>query len=207
MPLQNRVTPDGDIIATEARGTLMGNRGVLHDADRRIVRRSRNRMWLICLLEFRERRRSVMTPGSYTELFFLDEAVALAAGHRPCAECRRDRYRAFLDAARVGAGRPVAGAKDLDALLAASRRAPRSSALAAELPDGVFVDLGGRDGGRDLRLLWDGATHRWTPAGYVDPAPVSAAAAEVAVVTPALTVAALRHGYRVQVHPTAHRSG
>ncbi|MDO3639880.1 hypothetical protein Q2100_29330, partial [Mycolicibacterium sp. KC 300] len=102
MPLQNRVTPDGDIIATEARGTLMGNRGVLHDADRRIVRRSRNRMWLICLLEFRERRRSVMTPGSYTELFFLDEAVALAAGHRPCAECRRDRYRAFLDASRVG---------------------------------------------------------------------------------------------------------
>jgi hypothetical protein len=207
MPLQNRVTPNGDIIATGARGTLMGNRGVLHDADRRIVRSSRNRMWLICLLEFRDRRRRVMTPGSYTELFFLDEAVALAAGHRPCGECRRDRYRAFLDAAGAGAGRPVAGAKDLDALLSASRRAPRSTARVTELPDGVFVDLGGPEGDRDLRLVWRGATHRWTPAGYLDPAPVSAAAAEVAVVTPPLTVAALRHGYRVQVHPTAQPAG
>lgn len=202
MPLQNRVTPDGDIIATGARGTLMGNRGVLHDADRRIVRRSRNRMWLICLLEFRERRRAVMTPGRYTELFFLDEAVALAAGHRPCAECRRDRYRAFLDAAGSGAGRAVTGAKDLDALLAASRRAARSTARAAELPDGVFIDLGGRD----LRLVWRGDIHRWTPGGYIDPLPVSAAG-EVAVVTPALTVAALRHGYPVQVHPTAQATG
>lgn len=203
MPLQNRVTPDGDIIATGARGTLMGNRGVLHDADGRIVPRSRNRMWLICLLEFRERRRALMAPGSYTELFFLDEAVALAAGHRPCAECRRDRYRTFLDAAGSGAGRAVTGAKDLDALLAASRRAPRSTARAAELPDGVFVDLGGHE----LRLVWRGETHRWTPAGYADPMPVPAAADEVAVVTPAFTVAALRHGYRVQVHPTAQATG
>lgn len=207
MPLQNRVTPDGDIIATGARGTLMGNRGVLHDANRRIVRRSRNRMWLICLLEFRDRRRRVMTPGSYTELFFLDEAVALAAGHRPCGECRRDRYRAFLDAAGAGAGRAVTGAKDLDALLAASRRAPRSTASVAQLPDGVFVDLGGREGDRDLRLIWSGAAHRWTPAGYVDPVPVAAVAGEVAVVTPPLSVAALRQGYRVQVHHSVQRAG
>jgi hypothetical protein len=81
--LRNRVTPSGEIIATPARGTVMGNRGILHDDERRIVRTTRLGTWLICRLEFNGRRREVMSPGSYTELFFLDEAVALAAGHRP----------------------------------------------------------------------------------------------------------------------------
>src|SRR3954468_18219668 len=92
LPRQNRVTPFGDIVANPARGTLMGNRGCLHDASGRIVRPFRLTNWIYCLLEFKGRHRQVMSPGRYTELFFLDEATALAAGHRPCAECQRGRY-------------------------------------------------------------------------------------------------------------------
>ena len=97
MPLQNRVSPHGDVIAVAARGALMGNRGRLHDATLQIVRRqvSSYRAWVTCLLAFKGRRRTVMAPGRYTELFFLDEATALAAGHRPCGECRRADYRRF----------------------------------------------------------------------------------------------------------------
>ena len=85
MSLPNRVNPFGELFATPARGTLMGNRGgVIHNAAQQIVRQYRSRQWITCKLEFKGRRRKVMTPGLYTELFFLDEAVALAAGHRPC---------------------------------------------------------------------------------------------------------------------------
>ncbi len=101
MPRQNRVTPFGDLIATPERGTFLGNRGVLHDDAGRIKRAWQLRRWIVCVLEFRGRKRSVMTPGRYTELFFLDEATALAAGHRPCAECRRARFLAFCDAWRA----------------------------------------------------------------------------------------------------------
>jgi hypothetical protein len=199
VPLANRVTPSGEIIATAARGTVMGNRGILHDEDKRIIRTSRLTAWLICRLEFNGRRREVMSPGSYTELFFLDEAVALAAGHRPCGECRRPFYRAYIDAANVGNANPIGGAKDLDAQLKSSRSAARSTVPIGTLPNGVFVDL---SGGHvpDFRLVWDGALHRWTPEGYVDPVAIAdAGVAEAAVVTPSLSVAALRHGYPVEV--------
>jgi hypothetical protein len=191
MPLQNRVTPSGEIIATSARGTFMGNRGRLHDEARRIVRTSAARAWLICRLDFKGRRREVMSSSSYTELFFLDEAVALAAGHRPCGECRRESYRAYKAAVAV------AKAHELDRLLNAARRAPRASADVRALPDGVFVTLGDND----FRLLWDGALHRWSPAGYHDPVPAEEFP-RVAVVTPALSVAALQSGYPVAVHPS-----
>lgn len=90
MPRQNRVNPFGEIIATPERGTFMGNRGVLHDEEGRVRRKWKVKRWIVCVLEFRGRKRKVMTPRRYTELFFLDEATALAAGHRPCAECRRE---------------------------------------------------------------------------------------------------------------------
>lgn len=195
MPLQNRVTPGGEIIATSARGTFLGNRGILHDDHQRIVRTSRNRQWLICRLEFKGRRRTLMNPGTYTELFFLDEAVALAAGHRPCGECRRERYRAFIDAVNVGSDAPITRVAELDHQLNASRRAPRATAAVVTLPDGVFIDLGDNN----FRLIWTGALHRWTPGGYVDPVAVDGAL-ETVVVTPSLSVAALRGGYRVEVH-------
>ncbi|OLP01898.1 hypothetical protein BVU76_13240 [Mycolicibacterium porcinum] len=197
MPLQNRVTPGGEIVATAARGTFMGNRGILHDEAKRIVRQSRTNMWLICRLEFNGRRREVMGPGSYTELFFLDEAVALAAGHRPCGECRRLEYRAFIDAANTGGGFRIGGARDLDRLLNEARRRPRVTAPIAELPDGTFIV----HGDNDFRLIWRGALLRWSPERYTDPVTIAEAGFDSAVViTPSLSVAALRAGYLVEVH-------
>src|SRR5690349_3870241 len=122
MPLQNRVTPAGEIIATPARGTFMGNRGILHDDNKRLVRTSRNNGWLICRLEFKGRQRTPMTAGTYTELFFLDEAVALAAGHRPCGECRRQQHRSYMAAVNEGSDQSLEGARDLDRRLNESRR-------------------------------------------------------------------------------------
>src|SRR5271155_1761722 len=105
MPLQNRVDPFGNLIRTPARGTMMGNRGgALHNGDREIVRSYKSRRWIACVLEFRGRRRIVMSERRYTELFFLDEAVAFAAGHRPCAECRRESFNAFKHAWRRAGG-------------------------------------------------------------------------------------------------------
>src|SRR5690348_11691300 len=101
MPLRNRVTPFGELVAIPERGTLMGNRGILHTPDRLVVRDWQVRRWIACRLEFHGRHRVVMTRGSYTELFFLDEATALADGHRPCAECRHADYRAFQAAWRT----------------------------------------------------------------------------------------------------------
>lgn len=95
MPKQNRVTPYGELIATPARGTLMGNRGCLHNSRQQVVRHHRGKRWITCVLQFKDRHRAIMTPGHYTELFFLDEATALAAGHRPCAECSRSRFELF----------------------------------------------------------------------------------------------------------------
>lgn len=188
MPLQNRVTPRGELIATPARGTYMGNRGRLHDDQRRIMRTANSILWIICVLDFKGRHREVMTPGRYTELFFLDEAVALAAGHRPCAECRRPAYRAYLQAVHI------AGAPELNRRLRESREADRGACNVDALPDGAFVEVADA-----LRLKWQGALHLWTPEGYVDPVPVSGVAS---VLTPGLSVTALRNGYRPVVHPS-----
>ena len=95
MPRQNRVDPFGKLIAVPARGTMLGNRGCLHDDSGRIVRRWTTRAWISCRLSFKDRRRPIMTPNRWTELFFLDEATAFAAGHRPCGECRREDYVRF----------------------------------------------------------------------------------------------------------------
>lgn len=185
----------------------MGNRGILHDECQRIIRSSRNRMWLICLLDFKGRKRAPMSPGTYTELFFLDEAVALAAGHRPCGECRRAAYRAYISAANVGNRNPIGGASELDRQLNTARNTPRVSAPLAALPDGVFVALGDKDS-RDFRLIWAGRLHRWSPGGYLDPIAIDEAGTVAApVLTPALSVAALRHGYPVTVHPSLASAG
>src|SRR5919201_7096583 len=151
MPLQNRVTPFGELIATPARGTLMGNRGCLHDATRRIRRPFAVKRWIICLLEFKGRHRKVMTPGQYTELFFLDEATALAAGHRPCAECQRARYTLFRRhwAAANGRRQPPS-ADEMDSVLHterldARRRKRTYTEMLSRLPVGVMVaEPGGR---------------------------------------------------------------
>src|SRR5215470_3717828 len=115
MPLQNRVDPYGRLHAVAARGAWMGNRGVLHDADKRVVAPWRLRRWITCALVYKDRRRAVFSPRRYSELFFLDEATSLSARHRPCAECRRGRYEEFRSAWAAGRGldaRPGADAMD-----------------------------------------------------------------------------------------------
>jgi len=209
MPRQNRVTPFGELIATPERGTLMGNRGRLHDERGRIRRAWQVKRWLLCVLEFKERRRVIMAPGRYTELFFLDEATGLAAGHRPCAECRHGRFVAFRDAWTagnpnlVGSGRATADV--LDAQLHAERLGPDRSkrlfrANHEELPDGVFVM--GKGGGEDVCLLWERQLLAWSPDGYRRRL-ARPGAEEVQVLTPRSTVAAIRQGYVPEVHPTA----
>ncbi|HXJ84768.1 MAG TPA: hypothetical protein VMS64_39520 [Candidatus Methylomirabilis sp.] len=199
MPLQNRVTPFGDLIATEGRGLLMGNRGCLHDEGRRVVRYAQGRRWIACVTSFRGRRRTVMSPGSYTERFFLDEAVALAAGHRPCAECRHEDYRRF-QAAWARAGMGAVSADDMDRRLHADRlTGPRARRTYGEemhaLPDGAYAEI---DGG--AWLVWGGAMHAWSPAGYTDRREIGGGA--VAVITPRCLIDVLRTGYRPIVHPS-----
>jgi hypothetical protein len=204
MPRQNRVTPLGEIIATPHRGTFFGNRGLLHDAHGNIRRAWQLRRWIVCLLAFKGRSRAVMTPGRYTELFFLDEATALAAGHRPCAECRRDRYDAFREAWRCGHGGPLLSADEMDRRLHSERVAEDGSkrvftAGLAGLPDGVFVRQA--RWGKTPYLVWRGGLLAWSTAGYTAriarPANV-----EVEVLTPGSTVQAIRAGYVPDIHPT-----
>ena len=205
MPRQNRVTPFGEIVATPERGTLMGNRGLLHDGDGRIIRLWRERRWIICLLRFKGRKRQVMSPGLYTELFFLDEATALAAGHRPCAECRRERFNEFRDAwLRGNGGAVTVTASDIDRRLHEERLGPggtkRTFPEASDgRPGGVFVRLPGDE--RNW-LLRKGQLVGWSAGGYAERVP-GPHGVEVAVLTPPSTVAAIRTGYCVEVHETA----
>jgi hypothetical protein len=198
---QNRVTPFGELIATPARGTLMGNRGCLHDAAGRIRREYVGKRWIYCLLEFKGRRRQVMTPGRYTELFFLDEATALAAGHRPCAECQRERYLEFRRCWMAGQGRrgpsEPPSVDELDAALHAERlgagRRPDVEPWAG-LPDGIMV------AGQDrAHLVHDRRLLPWTPSGY--DAPRRGLPAALRVLTPPSILAAIRQGYAVQHQP------
>jgi hypothetical protein len=206
MARQNRVTPLGELIATPDRGTFFGNRGLLHDAHGNIRRAWQLRRWIVCLLAFKGRKRAVMTPGRYTELFFLDEATALAAGHRPCAECRRERYDAFREAWRCGTGGPLFTADEIDRRLHAERVAEDGSkrvftAGLDGLPDGVFVRQAGRE--ETPYLVCGGDLLAWTPGGYTARI-ARPAKAEVQVVTPGSIVKAIVAGYVPDVHPSAH---
>jgi hypothetical protein len=167
MPQQNRVTPLGELIADPGRGLVYGNRGYLHDEAGRIRRRYAGKRWIACRLEFRGwRRKALLQPGKFTELFFLDEATALAAGHRPCALCRREDYDRFSAIWRELHSGEV-GADTIDARLHAERVDPVTrgrrlhEAGIVSLPDGAFVL---EDGAPFLVL--GGQLARWTPAGY-----------------------------------------
>ncbi|HSV68257.1 MAG TPA: hypothetical protein VLJ59_20510 [Mycobacteriales bacterium] len=202
MPLQNRVTPTGELIAVEDRGTLLGNRGVLHDERRRIVRLAQVRRWIICVLEFRGRHRPVMNPRRYTELFFLDEAVALAAGHRPCCKCRYSDYQWFRRLWRETKKLPeLPRAETMDDVLHEERRmvdGRRRTRLAdpATLPDGVMI----LDEDQPW-LLRRSELLRWTPAGYAERRALPGTA--VAVLTPPATVATIAAGFTPMLHPSA----
>jgi len=195
MPLPNRVTPLGELIAHPARGLVYGNRGCLHDDQGRIRRRWGTKRWIACRLEFRGWHRApLMQPGKFTELFFLDEATAFAAGHRPCALCRREDYRRFGELwAELHPGQ--VGADAIDAQLHAERLAgPRERAPV----DGAFVLEEGVPW-----LVLGGRLRRWTPGGYVEARPMPQ---RVTVITPPSLVEVLRRGWEGAVpllHPSA----
>jgi hypothetical protein len=192
MPLQNRVTPVGELIETPQRGLVFGNRGRLHDADRRIRRTHDGRRWIACRLEFRGRKRDPMPPGRYTGLFFLDEATALAAGHRPCAECRHADYRSFLELSGAR------GADELDGVLHAERLGPKPARDVAALPDGAFVLVAA-----EPWLVLKGVLLRWTPGGYAERRTLSGRAT---LVTPPTILRVLRSDWESSlplVHPSA----
>jgi len=206
MTLQNRVDPYGQLQAVAARGHWMGNRGVLHDTEKRIVAFSRSPRWITCALDYKGIRREVFSPNRYSELFFLDEATSLAAGHRPCAECRRKRYEAFLAAWAAGNGGPEAPhAGDIDRTLQAERvqRGGVKRTFEAELsslPDGTLLDLGGHP-----YLYWGGGLRPWSFAGYGTAENRVPSEINVKVLTPKSIVRAIRAGFLPQVHESAGR--
>ncbi len=205
MPLQNRVLPSQEIVAEPARGLLMGNRGCLHGTGRELgVSRWRSKLWICCVLRWRDVRRNPMPPGRWTALFFLDEATALAAGHRPCAYCRLADYRAFTEAWRTAhqlAERPKAGEMDTrlhaERVESRTRRQVTRPARAGDLPDGVIVAHRG-----DLGLLLAGRLLPWSLAGYGAARPLPAGE-QVELLTPPASTAALAAGYRPLLHPSA----
>jgi hypothetical protein len=206
VPLQNRVTPLGELIAAPERGLVYGNRGCLHDARGEIRRWQGTKRWIACRLQFRGRRRSpLMAPGRYTELFFLDEATALAAGHRPCAECRRADYNLLTEVwSELHPGQR--GADEIDAQLHTERLAAGTherryhDAAYKELPDGAYVLH------EDKPCLVLGSwLLAWSPGGYRarHGRPRNGRAV---LITPPSLVTLLRSGWTPVVpllHPTA----
>jgi hypothetical protein len=208
VPLQNRVTPLGELIATPERGLVYGNRGCLHNDERKIRRRYATKRWIACRLCFRGRRRSpLMAPGRYTELFFLDEATALAAGHRPCAECRRSDYNRFSDV-WLSLHPGQIGADAIDAQLHGERLTLENRERLlhelrySELPDGTFVLEAG-----EPHLVLGSQLLSWSPGGYRD-AHRRPRNGSATVITPPSLVAILRSGWSPSVpllHPSADR--
>ena len=202
-PLQNRVTPTGEIIATPHRGLFTGNRGIIHDPATKTLLNKRwsSPAWITCLCEFRGWRRPVMARRSWTELFFLDEATAFAAGHRPCFFCRRDDANRFRAAWERGNGASKVSAKAMDAQLHLERlhhgrkRLHALPVQLAELPDGAMVQQG-----EQSFLMTRGRPLLWSPAGY---ARVEYELEGPMLLTPPSTLRALNAGYQPALHPTA----
>jgi hypothetical protein len=208
MPLQNRVMPTGEIVADPSRGLMLGNRGCLHGQGRELgATRWRSKLWICCVLDWKDVRRDPMPPGRWTALFFLDEATALAAGHRPCAYCRRSDYADFTEAWRAAQSlprRPLAA--ELDAQLHRERvdRTRRQRTVFRQvtgLPEGVMIRQAGIVG-----LLAGGTLLPWSLSGY-DSRAASVRAGLTEVLTPPSIVAAIEAGYRPMVHPSAIPGG
>jgi hypothetical protein len=202
MPLQNRVTPFGDILAIEQRGLFTGNRGIIHDPATKtlLARRWTSKAWIVCACEYKGQRRTVMGGRSWTELFFLDEAVALAAGHRPCFFCRRQEAERFRACWAAESGKAPPRASEMDTVLhrerlegGRKRLHPIPAPLAA-LPDGTVVSVGA-----EAFTLRAGLAHRWTREGY---APAQRLQKAERLVTPPSTLRALQAGYRPVLHPS-----
>ena len=206
MPRQNRVTPFGCLIPSSSRGLYMGNRGILHDDQGNLTaKRWAHPNWVACRTEFKGIRQPINAPGSYTQLFFLDEATALAAGHRPCGYCRRDDFVRFREAWLHS--NPQADLDDtatmgvIDRIIHAERvTRNRQKVTYAEvldnLPDGVLVTLPEKP--QDAWLVWQGTLHLWSPSGYLDRL-TQPRNCTVSVLTPRSIVRAITAGYVPQV--------
>ena len=203
MPLQNRVTPTGDIIATAHRGLFTGNRGIIHDPETKTLLKKRwsSPAWITCVCEFRGRRRKVMGTRSWTELFFLDEATAFAAGHRPCFFCRRDDANRFRAAWEEGNGVKSILAREMDRVLHGERLERGKKRLhplpmpVGHLPDGAMVQQD-----EATFLIVQGRALRWSMAGY---GKTDCAIDGALLLTPPSTLRALGAGYRPALHPSA----
>jgi len=200
--LQNRVDPLGNIIKTSARGTWMGNRGVIHSPEQQILRPFKLKAWLICKLEFKGWHRPVMAPNRYTELFFLDEATAFAAGHRPCFECRREDYNKFKSLwlkGNPGYGfNEKTSIKKIDDILHSERMNPDRSKITYEenikgLSNGAFVLFNNQP-----HLIYNGLMHLWSPFGYGKGIALPGDD-KLPVLTPKSVVNTFRAGYVPQV--------
>lgn len=202
MPLQNRVTPAGEIVATPERGTMMGNRGVLHE-NGRIFRLSMHRGWITCLLDFEGVRRTIMSKKSYTELFFIDEATAFSAGHRPCYDCQRERFHEFRNCwiasngKRLGMHNPTMA--EIDKVLHQERinwldEKVTYTDNALNVAGGAFVELAGKS-----YLKWDGGYYEWTPAGYSSRISIPNRQ-KVVVLTPKSIVRCFKYGFVPETH-------
>ncbi len=202
MPLQNRVTPFGEIVATPERGLFTGNRGIIHDPGTKTLlnRRWSNPAWITCVCDFRGRRRDVMATRSWTELFFLDEATSFAAGHRPCFYCRRDDANRFRAAWEQGNGVSGVKATEIDRVLHAERLEGRGKRLhtldgpISALPDGAMIAAGS-----ESYLIAQGRVLQWSFTGYTT---IGDALRDVQMLTPPSTLRAFRAGYK----PVLHRS-
>lgn len=203
MPLQNRVTPTGDIVADPHRGIFTGNRGIIHDPATKTLLKKRwsSPAWITCVCEFRGWRRKVMGGRSWTELFFLDEATAFAAGHRPCFFCRRDDANRFRAAWQQGNGVKEILARDMDKVLHSERLDGAKKRLhplpmpLAELPDGAMVQAGA-----ESFLVLQGRALQWSMAGYRK---ADHAIDNAMLLTPPSTLRAISAGYRPVLHGSA----
>jgi|AntRauMinimDraft_4_1070384.scaffolds.fasta_scaffold05695_1 hypothetical protein len=204
MPLQNRVDPWGNLVAISARGQFLGNRGILHNDEKAIVSPWKHKNWVTCSLSFKGIKREVFSPNSYSELFFLDEATALSAGHRPCAHCRRERYNEFKNYWRklyekeehANSTKKSLSAAEIDKQLHRERvsenRTKRTYTTAFEnIAEGTFIAHNG-----EAYLFWNGLLHKWTHKGYENAISAPIPNEGVEVITPKSIVDLYRLGFK-----------
>jgi hypothetical protein len=200
--LQNRVDPRGRIITTSARGSWLGNRGVIHNEQKHIIREFKHKAWIICQLEFKGRKRVVMTPNRWTELFFLDEATALAAGHRPCFECRKEDAKRFkscwINGNSLHHFTMSTSINRIDEVIHQERidswkKKVTHQRKLSDIPDGTFIRMNDHP-----YLLSNSRLHRWTPFGYEDSIAVPDNSM-LTILTPNSIVNAIQAGYVPQI--------
>lgn len=205
MPLQNKVDPWGNLVAVKARGEYLGNRGILHDKEKNILKPWAHKKWVICELSFKGIKRRLFSDNKYSELFFLDEATALAAGHKPCAHCRRSRYSEFKELWRQANGLSEfesLSSEQMDSQLhkerVSSERTKKTfEASYGSLPDGTFIELN-----NGAHLVWENNIYRWSYQGYSRGEDSIAKNQLVKVITPKTIVRMYSSGFKPFVHKT-----